>query len=744
MIDELLDWNDAEPPQASQSVNASPWKLLVVDDDPEVHGATRFVLHDLRIFDRPLRLLHAHSAQEARERLRQHPDIAVALVDVVMETDQAGLDLVEYIRDQLGLRECRIILRTGQPGYAPELTVIHQYDINDYRTKAELTHTRLITTVSAALRAYEQLRALAENRRGLELIIQATAQLMEQHAIASLAEGILTQLAALLKLPLDGVVCTQRGSPFGVDTERYYVVGAAGHYAPYIAQPLERLPNRRIVDAILESVAKHQHVFGKDYTVLYLKAAPGQQLAVFLDSGQALTALDRPLVEVFTANITACFRNVNLVEHLNYIAYHDPLTQLPNRLRFVADLDTAVQARTDAVAALLDIHHFADLNDGLGEDTGNLLLVAVAERLRARLESTCRLARIGADLFGVLGPEAQVNPFGLMALFHAPFKVGEYQLPVTIALGLCRTLDSAKSGLDLLKQVNVALNHAKRNLSTHHEYYLATMEENTRQRVEIIRRLRLDFQAEKLQVWYQPQIALATGNVVGIEALLRWPGEEGFVQPPDVFIPLAEYSGLIIQIGAWVLEQACIQHARLAAAGFESLKIAVNVSMPQFRKVDFVEEIACILANCQIPPSLLELEITESIAMDEPKAVVQRLGALKRLGILIAIDDFGTGYSSLGHLQSLPIDCLKIDRRFISEIDQNQGGLFAEAIVGLSQKLQVNSIAEGVETEAQAEFLRGLGCTMAQGYLYARPMPSDQLLAWLRARAALQSRESTA
>ena len=276
---------------ASQSVNASPWKLLVVDDDPEVHSVTRFVLHDLRIFDRPLRLLHAHSAQEARERLRQHPDIAVALVDVVMETDQAGLDLVEYIRDQLGLMECRIILRTGQPGYAPELTVIHQYDINDYRTKAELTHTRLITTVSAALRAYEQLRALAENRRGLELIIQATAQLMEQHAIASLAEGILTQLAALLKLPLDGVVCVQDNSSFGGAVKQRHVVGAAGRYAPYVAQPLDALPDRRIVDAILDSVTRRQHVFGADHIVLCLNVTPCQETAIFLDAGQALDAV---------------------------------------------------------------------------------------------------------------------------------------------------------------------------------------------------------------------------------------------------------------------------------------------------------------------------------------------------------------------------------------------------------------------------------------------------------------------
>ncbi|MFO1424136.1 MAG: DUF3369 domain-containing protein [Candidatus Competibacteraceae bacterium] len=316
MINELLDWNNAdESVEAHPPGDAPPWNLLVVDDDPEVHSVTRFVLHDLRIFNRPLRLLHAHSAQEARERLRQHPDIAVALVDVVMETDQAGLDLVEYIRDALGLRECRLILRTGQPGYAPELTVIHQYDINDYRTKAELTHTRLITTVSAALRAYEQLRALAENRRGLELIIHATAQLMEQHAIASLAEDTLIHLSALLGQPLDGLVCAQRGSSPS-DTERFDVVAAAGRYAPYVAQPLGALPDQRIAPAILNSVTRRQHIFGADHTVLYLKATPPQQAAIFLDSGQALAALDRPLLEVFTAHVAACLRNVNLVENL--------------------------------------------------------------------------------------------------------------------------------------------------------------------------------------------------------------------------------------------------------------------------------------------------------------------------------------------------------------------------------------------------------------------------------------------
>ncbi len=338
MMDEWIPLtNDTEPPDAPPPGGVPPWKLLVVDDDPEVHIVTLFALRDLHIFGRPLHSLHASSAQQAREQLRQHPDIAVALLDVVMETEQAGLELVDYIRNNLRLAECRIILRTGQPGYAPELTVINEYDINDYRTKAELTHTRLIAMVSTALRAYAQLRALAEHRRGLELIVHAAADLMERHTISSLAEGVLTQLAALLKLPPDSILYAQKGSPSGDDGERYYVVGAAGRHAPYMAQPLEAVPDSRIVSAILDSVARGQHLFGADFTVLYLKVTRRQDAAIFVDSGQVLAALDYPLIDVFIANVTACFRNVNLVERLLYA--QQEIERQRSFLRTVIDAD---------------------------------------------------------------------------------------------------------------------------------------------------------------------------------------------------------------------------------------------------------------------------------------------------------------------------------------------------------------------------------------------------------------------
>jgi diguanylate cyclase (GGDEF)-like protein/PAS domain S-box-containing protein len=319
MIDELVSLtDDMGPPDASFGKGPTLWKLLVVDDDPEVHGATRFALHNLHIIGRPICLLHAYNSPQARAQLHSHPDVAVALVDVVMETEQAGLDLVGYIRNELKLTECRIILRTGQPGYAPELKVIHEYDINDYRTKAELTHTRLITAVSTALRSYEQLHALAEHRQGLELIMGAAADLMEQHAITRLADGVLTQLAALLKLPVNGVICIRSGILSSGDGGQCDIVGAVGQYAPYLAQPLETLPDQRIISVIQSSLVQGQHRFGPDDIVLYLKTIPHQDVAIFLDSNPALTTLDRPLLEVFLTNIAACFRNVKLVEHLQY------------------------------------------------------------------------------------------------------------------------------------------------------------------------------------------------------------------------------------------------------------------------------------------------------------------------------------------------------------------------------------------------------------------------------------------
>lgn len=337
MIDEVIHLSDDdEPADTSSAVSPPSWPVLVVDDDPEVHSVTRFVLTNLKIFGRPLRLWHAYNAGQARDCLRRHRDIAVALLDVVMETEQAGLDLVKYIREELGLRECRLILRTGQPGHAPELSVIQNYDINDYRTKAELTHTRLISTVSTALRAYEQLRTMAEQRRGLEYIVQATADLLERHSLAALAEGVLTQLAILLKRPLDGLLCAHQGPAFPGEAQGS-LVGTVGRFARYLGQPLKLLPEAGVVAAIEAGFTRHQHQFGLDHSLLYLKGAQSRDAVVFLDVGLSSLALDPSLLEIFSANVTACLRNLYLVESL--LAARQEIERQRRFLRTVIDAD---------------------------------------------------------------------------------------------------------------------------------------------------------------------------------------------------------------------------------------------------------------------------------------------------------------------------------------------------------------------------------------------------------------------
>ena len=737
MANDEIVFSDIEPsikdnPAAFMS---KPWKLLIVDDDPEVHSVTKFVLNNRVLFERSLELIHASNGIEARELLRQHPDIAVALLDVVMETTNAGLELVDYMRNTLKMTECRIILRTGQPGYAPELEIIHSYDINDYRTKSELTHTRLITTISASLRSYEQLIALTQHRQGLEMIIRAASDLLQKQAIAGLAEGVLTQLAALLHLPAEGIVFAQRGSPLGNDRETPYVVGAAGQLAVNIMQPLEMIRDLRIMTAIQKCFIQQDHIFQDDYSVLYLRAAREEQdAAIFVDSGKPIGSLDRRLLDLFMTNITACFRNVKLVEKLNHLAFHDPLTNLPNRVQFIMDLESPLIRKGKQAIALLDIIHFADVNNGLGQDFGDDLLVTISRRLHRKLGGSCRLARVGADVFGIMGPESLVNHDHLTSLLKDPFKVRDYTLPVAVTMGFYRLDGTTGSGIILLKRANIALNLAKRGSSGNLLAFKDEMETLISQRVEIIHKLRTAHNQGLLELWFQPQISLQTNRVTGLEALLRWPGKDGMVYPPDVFIPLAEYSGLILQIGAWVLKEACRRMVELDQAGFKNMKMGVNVSMPQLQREDFVDLVSETVNSSRINPDFLELEITESVAMDDPAAIRNKLEALRSTGVQIAIDDFGTGYSSLSQLQTLPIDCLKIDRAFISQSDSGDDALFVDTIVAFSKKLGVTSISEGVETEAQAQFLRSMGCDIAQGYLYSRPLAFSSLMEWLKNR----------
>ena len=333
-----------------------------------------------------------------------------------------------------------------------------------------------------------------------------------------------------------------------------------------------------------------------------------------------------------------------------------------------------------------------------------------------------------------MGEAERLAPSELQAAFEQPFACGEHLTPARVTLGLC-DLGDCTDGVTALRHANIALKAAKRSLSDSALLYQAGLAEHTRQRLGMLGQLRRDLEGDRLEVWYQPQVGLADGRTHAVEALLRWPdGRGGWVQPPNVFIPLAEYSGLIVPMGEFVLDHACGMLAGLGSDSTVPARMAVNVAMPQLRDPGFVAMVERTLQRHGLDGDRLELEITESIAMDEALVLRRSLEHLRSLGVRVAIDDFGTGYSSLAQLRALPVDALKIDRRFVSECSEGPDEAFVECIVGMARRLGLSTVAEGIETESQAQLMLRLGCELGQGYWHARPMPEAMLRQWLAQR----------
>ncbi len=701
-----------------------PWRVLIADDDREIHTVTKLALSGVLIEGRSLEFLNAYSAEEAIEILRNEDDIAVLLLDVVMESEDAGLRAVKSIREELKNEHIRIVLRTGQPGYAPEEKVITDYDINDYTMKNELTRNKLLTTVVTALRSYRQICTIEQNRQGLEKIIGAAANLMERNSLVSFSEGVVTQLASLLGMMPEGLLCVG-GHTINDEDKATVVLGAAGNYAHTILQPLVNINNDKIEQVVAKCLTQKSHLFLPDAHVYYI-GSKDIEAAAYLETSQLIEGFDQQMVEIFLANIAIGFENVSLFEELRAAAYRDTLTGLPNRAEFSRLLQVSFDDDSDEIYAICDVSHFSDVNETLGQDVGNRLLNKIGMRFRAVFPEDVIVARIGADVFGLIGSRQELTPERIAGIFREPYKVEEDRIPVMMMIGLTQR-HNAETGLDILKQCYLALKTAKKHKLDGYAYFHPSMEKETARRLDIVRRLRNDFRDKKLQIWYQPQVNLKELRVVGFEALLRWPQEDGSFIPPDEFIPLAEYSGLIVDIGAWVLEEACRTLHNLSELCGEQVRMAVNVSIPQFRNVDFPRQVERVLRQYHLSGERLELEITESIVMDDPTTVIEILKALRRQGVGVAIDDFGVGFSSLSYVQQLPVNKLKIDREFVQKSDTVTGAIIIETIARMGHQLGLITIAEGVETNEQLEYFRGLSVAEGQGYLFAKPLPLEEL-----------------
>ncbi|HZV61404.1 MAG TPA: EAL domain-containing protein [Methylophilaceae bacterium] len=428
-----------------------------------------------------------------------------------------------------------------------------------------------------------------------------------------------------------------------------------------------------------------------------------------------------------------------------HAAQHDPLTGLPNRTivyEFGSKLiNSAVRHRKCLAVLFFDLDRFKPINDTYGHEAGDKMLQEVAQRLRTSLRSGDVIGRIGGDEFvAILDDVRSETDVGLAArnlleVLRQPYHVDTLELRTSPSIGISLCPHDGTDIDVLIRHADAAMYQAKANGRNNYQFFTSDINRNTQRIFAMEQRLRQSIIQNEFELWYQPVVDTTTRKLVSVEALLRWRQLNNEIVLPGDFISAAETSGLINQLGQWVIRTACEQHQSWRALGLPSIPIAVNVSPVQFRSKDFQAEVALALSDSGIEPSYMELEVTESTVMNQVEEAVTTLTNLKKLGIKIALDDFGTGYSSLSYLSYLPIDKLKVDQSFVQNIDSDARSLaIAETVIALGKKLNVEVVAEGIETEKAMRLLTERECGLGQGYLISRPMPSEIFIAWYYAQ----------
>lgn len=437
-------------------------------------------------------------------------------------------------------------------------------------------------------------------------------------------------------------------------------------------------------------------------------------------------------------------------KRLHYLAYYDDLTDLPNRTLFTDRLCQAIAAtgRHQKLVGVMfmDLDHFKNVNDTLGHEVGDTLLRAVAARLKACFRESDTVSHFGGDEFAVVltdisnTDDAALIAKKILKAFVAPFEIDGNELFVTFSIGITLYPIDDDNSLDLLRNADAAMYHAKAKGRGNFQFYSAELTYRAQKRMALETGLRHALERAEFVLHYQPQVDLKTGQIVGVEALIRWeqPGK-GMMSPAE-FIPVAEASGLIVPIGEWVLRTACAQAKAWQDQGLPKLLMAVNLSSRQFVRGHLVELVSTVLQETGLSPQCLELEITESILMDgTDSAVLSTLNEFKHMGITLAIDDFGTGYSSLSYLKRFPVDKLKIDQSFVRGITHNpEDASVVQAIIAMAHSLRLTVIAEGVETEEQHDHLHYHDCDQMQGYFFSRPLPAEHIPELFNARYRLK------
>jgi diguanylate cyclase (GGDEF)-like protein/PAS domain S-box-containing protein len=851
----------------------STWKVLIIDDDQDIHDVSQLVLNDFTFKERKIHFIHGYSGKEAREMMALHPDAAVLLLDVVMENDTAGLDTVRYIREELQNRTVRIILRTGQPGQAPEHKIVRLYDINDYLEKSKLTSQYLETAMITSLRSYDDIctiNQLSTNNDNLESLVKARTQdLIEVNDQLQQQMVIKNQSLEALQRSEDRLAEAQRIAKIGhfewsitndsvSCSEQIYRIFQLPEGKRFILQEdfiakLAIEDQHYVLDIFKQTIREQKpydiehHVLLDDGTALFIRhqgdvsiSPDGQIIHIVgtlqditerrnaeLEMRKLATAIEQIADGIMITNKEGIIEYVNPAmcqmtgytkeelinrtprilksdkqndrfyhrlwktiqrgsifneiiinrhksgrlyyeektitpqlnslgeitsyissgkditdrieaqENLYHLAHHDSLTGLPNRVLFLDRLEQAIKTahwRNRILAVLfLDVDRFKIINDSLGHHVGDLLLNEMAQRLSDCMRADDTVARFGGDEFAImLNDIAAVDDIAAIAQkilgsLSEVYLYEDFELFITASIGISLYPDHGINAQLLLKNADAAMYLAKGSSRNSFQFYTSEIEQITLNRLTLESGLRRALERDEFKLYYQPQLSLTSCKIEAYEALLRWQHPEHGLISPDSFIPLLEETGMIIPVGHWVLQTACQQEKANQSAGKVAKKVAVNISIHQFKEKNFVEMVHEILIKTGLEAKYLELEVTEGILIDNITETAEKLHELHNLGVSLSIDDFGTGYSSMNYLRRMPFDLLKIDRSFITDVTTNKDDrAIASAIITLAHSIGLNVIAEGVETTEQLSFLDELGCDSIQGYLCSPPLPAEQ------------------
>lgn len=724
-----------------EKTSRNPWKILIVDDDPDVHEVTRIAVAGCEFESRGFELLHALSAHEARQILSEHGDIAVALVDVVMESETAGLGLVSWIRSELGNKFTRLILRTGQPGYAPQADVIMKFDIDGYAEKAELSRTKLITAIVTALRGFKLVMSLETNRRKLKELNAHFAAIVQQNALSEFAAAVLEHFTALIGKPVDCLLCGFETLPDhgGHDKAGIRVLSARGAFEDKIDLPVEVIGNTNIRQTVRQCVESQEMCEGTNNVCLPLVTRHGMSGALYVGLGyRELEELVGPeVIQLFVSNAAVGYEKTGLLEHIRNLAYVDRVTGLSTFAGFLEAYHRHAGANANLLVVHADIQRFRVIVDGIGDEKAGGALKHTGHRLSRTFPDALAIARKEKDEFLILlkgsGQNSVQDVVNRVELaFQEPIHLEDSQLTLRLRLGFAASSKGEESAEEVARFASIALNDVRQNANDSFAVFHPLMQEAAYERLRLASLLTGGHDQTEFSLHYQPIMMAKDESIASFEALMRFRTPSGTFLNTARMIEAAETSGLISEIGAWMFKNAFSDFSKFEGLS-QDVRLNVNLSPRQVHGNRIYKDIEDAAAEAGLSLSRLVFEVTEGLFLSNDQVTLDLLTWLGEHGAKVVIDDFGTGYSSFSYLRKLPVDGIKIDRSFTMNMDQDPDALaVVKSIIAVAKALDLSITAEGVETPAQRKIMQELECDYLQGYLYSKPLDTDALGDFIR------------